>query len=93
MNVAAFSSVPTAESTLYDGDWVVNCTKEELLQCYHGWEPEVVDMLAVRTGVFSPILVTLYPSSALRNLHAGLSITSILCRCMCRVGSRCSETQ
>ena len=47
VNVVAFASRPKLEGTSYDGEWVVRCSKEELLKCYDGWEPEVVDMLQV----------------------------------------------
>lgn len=52
MNVVAFASRPELESTSYGQEWVVDCTKEELLACYDGWEPEVTDMLKVRAHVF-----------------------------------------
>lgn len=48
VNVVAFASRPELDSTSYDQEWVVNCTKEELLECYDGWEPEVMDIIKVR---------------------------------------------
>ncbi|EPS94143.1 hypothetical protein FOMPIDRAFT_1033475 [Fomitopsis schrenkii] len=45
VNVVAFASRPELDSTSYDQEWVVNCTKEELLECYDGWEPEVMDII------------------------------------------------
>lgn len=48
MNVVALASRPELEGTSYNGTWVVGCSKEELLQCFEGWEPEVMVMLEVR---------------------------------------------
>ncbi|EGO00194.1 hypothetical protein SERLA73DRAFT_107208 [Serpula lacrymans var. lacrymans S7.3] len=45
VNVVAFSSQPDKDGTHYDGPWVTDCTQEEFLQCYAGWEPEVETML------------------------------------------------
>ncbi|KAH9935630.1 FAD/NAD(P)-binding domain-containing protein [Fomitopsis serialis] len=41
VNVVACTSRPELEGTTYDKSWVVDCTQEELLDCYDGWEPEV----------------------------------------------------
>lgn len=46
--MVASLSTPELEGTRYDGDWVANCTREELLGCHNNWEPEVLDMLKVR---------------------------------------------
>lgn len=48
VNVVALASRPELEGTSYNGTWVVGCSKEELLQCFEGWEPEVMVMLEVR---------------------------------------------
>ncbi|KZT72214.1 FAD/NAD(P)-binding domain-containing protein [Daedalea quercina L-15889] len=46
VNVVACTSHPELEGTVAcDEPWVVECTQKELLDCYDGWEPEVVDML------------------------------------------------
>lgn len=57
MNVVTFASRHELEGTNYDGEWVVSCSKEELLQCYDGWEPEVVDMLKVCVGILCQSLL------------------------------------
>ncbi|KZP04830.1 FAD/NAD(P)-binding domain-containing protein [Athelia psychrophila] len=48
INVVAFCSDFSKEGTQYSedsGDWVVDVPKEELLQQYEGWEPEVMAVL------------------------------------------------
>jgi len=45
VNVVAMKSEPERDGTKYDGPWVVDCTREELLENYAGWEPEVLEML------------------------------------------------
>lgn len=47
MNVVTFSSNPNEEGRPYGGPWVVDCEREELLECYSGWEPEVGELLKV----------------------------------------------
>ncbi|KAF8485624.1 FAD/NAD-P-binding domain-containing protein [Gautieria morchelliformis] len=45
VNVAAFASQPEKEGTAFDGEWVTEVPKEELLDCYADWEPEVTSLL------------------------------------------------
>ncbi|KZP07956.1 FAD/NAD(P)-binding domain-containing protein [Athelia psychrophila] len=48
INVVAFCSDPSKEGTQYSEnskEWVVDVPKEELLQQYEGWEPEVTAVL------------------------------------------------
>lgn len=45
INVIAFTSQPEKEGTPFDEPWVVDCSKEEVLDCYSGWEPEVDSLL------------------------------------------------
>ncbi|KIJ41279.1 hypothetical protein M422DRAFT_75634 [Sphaerobolus stellatus SS14] len=46
VNVVTFASEPEKEGApAYDGPWVTEVSKQELLDCYANWEPEVVDML------------------------------------------------
>ncbi|KAF7428286.1 hypothetical protein PC9H_007507 [Pleurotus ostreatus] len=54
VNVVTFSSNPNEEGRPYGGPWVVDCEREELLESYSGWEPEVGELLQVtRTSAFS----------------------------------------
>ncbi|KAF7975798.1 hypothetical protein HWV62_8475 [Athelia sp. TMB] len=48
VNVVAFTSEPSKEGTQYSAnekEWVADVPKEELLQAYAGWEPEVTALL------------------------------------------------
>ncbi|KAK0504812.1 FAD/NAD-P-binding domain-containing protein [Armillaria luteobubalina] len=46
VNVITFRSEPEKEGSTYpDTTWVTECSRQELLSCYAGWEPEVVEML------------------------------------------------
>ncbi|KAF9501924.1 FAD/NAD(P)-binding domain-containing protein [Pleurotus eryngii] len=45
VNVVTFSSNPNEEGRPYGGPWVVECEREELLESYSGWEPEVGELL------------------------------------------------
>ncbi|KAL0956347.1 hypothetical protein HGRIS_002497 [Hohenbuehelia grisea] len=45
VNVVTFASKPKAEGSQWDGPWVAECPKAELLECYAGWEPEVEELL------------------------------------------------
>ncbi|CDO72514.1 hypothetical protein BN946_scf184980.g55 [Trametes cinnabarina] len=45
VNVVAMASQPHLYGTTYDGPWVRDCDRDELLQCFTGWEPEVEEML------------------------------------------------
>lgn len=47
INVVAFVSRPELESTQYEGNKIEPRPKQELLDQYAGWEPEVIDMLNV----------------------------------------------
>lgn len=54
VNVVTFSSNPNEEGRPYGGPWVVDCEREELLESYSGWEPEVTELLQVtRISAFS----------------------------------------
>ncbi|KAI5123693.1 hypothetical protein M0805_001721 [Coniferiporia weirii] len=45
VNVVTFSSSLEKEYTPFEGPWVTECPKQELLDCYAGWEPEVIELL------------------------------------------------
>jgi len=45
INVVAMVSEPEKEGTVFEGPWVAECSPQELLACYEGWEPEVGDLL------------------------------------------------
>ncbi|KII92414.1 hypothetical protein PLICRDRAFT_103799 [Plicaturopsis crispa FD-325 SS-3] len=45
VNVVALTSQPHLAGAAYDGPWVEDCSREELLACYAGWEPEVIHLL------------------------------------------------
>ncbi|KAI0930204.1 hypothetical protein AcV5_006981 [Taiwanofungus camphoratus] len=47
VNVVAFASDPEKEGSVFNDPWVADCTQPELLDCYAGWEPEVVELLKV----------------------------------------------
>lgn len=48
VNVVALTSQPHLAGAAYDGPWVEDCSREELLACYAGWEPEVIHLLEVQ---------------------------------------------
>ncbi|KJA20765.1 hypothetical protein HYPSUDRAFT_141882 [Hypholoma sublateritium FD-334 SS-4] len=41
VNVVTFASQPEKHGYPFNGEWVVDCEQQELLDCYAGWEPEV----------------------------------------------------
>ncbi|KAF9482106.1 FAD/NAD-P-binding domain-containing protein [Pholiota conissans] len=45
VNIVTFVSQPEKHGQHYDGEWVTNCDKQELLDCYANWEPEVGSLL------------------------------------------------
>jgi len=49
VNVVTFASEPDKEGVEHDGPWVTEVPKQELLDCYANWEPEVVEVLDVRS--------------------------------------------
>ena len=56
VTVVAFTSEPSKEGTQYSAnekEWVASVPKEELLQAYAGWEPEVTALLEVRLYLVS----------------------------------------
>lgn len=51
VNVVAMASQPDLYKSAYTGPWVTDCSREEVLDCFAGWEPEVEEMLKVRRCV------------------------------------------
>lgn len=47
VNVVAFFSEPTKEDTVFDGPWISEASKDEILTHYVGWEEEVQALLQV----------------------------------------------
>ncbi|KAI0674871.1 FAD/NAD-P-binding domain-containing protein [Trametes maxima] len=45
VNVVAMASKPRLHGTTYFGPWVTECKLSDVLQCFNGWEPEVVELL------------------------------------------------
>ncbi|VDC01624.1 unnamed protein product [Peniophora sp. CBMAI 1063] len=45
VNIVAMASQPSLEGTTYDGSWASECTREEFLRQFEGWEDEVGDLL------------------------------------------------
>ncbi|KAK7005713.1 RNA helicase [Favolaschia claudopus] len=45
VNVVAFATESDKENQDYGGEWVTECSKDEMLQCFAGWEPEVMALL------------------------------------------------
>ncbi|KAI0769448.1 FAD/NAD-P-binding domain-containing protein [Trametes elegans] len=45
VNVVALATDLSLRGTEYADPWTKECSKEEMLDCYSGWEPEVVEML------------------------------------------------
>lgn len=52
VNVITFDSHNDKAGTTYEGPWVTECQKDELLECYDGWEPEVRTLLEVSESSF-----------------------------------------
>ena len=52
VNVITFDSHLDRVGDPFDGPWVSECPKAELLQCYSGWEPEVQTLLEVISSVW-----------------------------------------
>ena len=42
-------TIPGAEGTVYPRKWVTDASRDELVAHFSGWEPEVDEMLSVRT--------------------------------------------
>jgi salicylate hydroxylase len=47
VNVITMTSSLESEGLPYDEPWVTDCSREELLDCYRGWEDEVEELLQV----------------------------------------------
>lgn len=47
LNVVACETQPLTDDRAYDGPWVTDCSQNEMLQCFFGWEPEAVELLKV----------------------------------------------
>jgi salicylate hydroxylase len=47
INIVAFTSQPSKESTIFPGAAVTDVSKEELMSTYFGWEEEVQALLKV----------------------------------------------
>ncbi|KAI0320925.1 FAD/NAD(P)-binding domain-containing protein [Amylostereum chailletii] len=45
VNVITFVSQLKKEGTEWNAPWVEECSREELLDCFSGWEPEVCELL------------------------------------------------
>ncbi|KAH9840776.1 FAD/NAD(P)-binding domain-containing protein [Rhodofomes roseus] len=45
INIVCFVSQPEQEGTKYDGAWVREASKQELLDAYAGWEPTMIELL------------------------------------------------
>ncbi|GBE78862.1 6-methylsalicylic acid decarboxylase atA [Sparassis crispa] len=45
VNVVALYTIPGAEGKTYHEEWVQNVSKEEIVEKYVGWEPEVQELL------------------------------------------------
>ncbi|KAH8119270.1 FAD/NAD-binding domain-containing protein [Phellopilus nigrolimitatus] len=45
VNVVTLISEKDKQGERFEGPWVSECSKQELLGCYAGWEPEVQDIL------------------------------------------------
>ncbi|PPQ62949.1 hypothetical protein CVT24_006189 [Panaeolus cyanescens] len=45
VNVVTFASEPEGHGKPFHGEWVTMCQKQELLDCYAEWEPEVTQLL------------------------------------------------
>ncbi|KAJ7702981.1 FAD/NAD-P-binding domain-containing protein [Mycena rosella] len=45
VNFVAFASEPEKEDTEYGAEWVTDCTKDEVLECFANWEPEAKQLL------------------------------------------------
>ncbi|KAI0821662.1 FAD/NAD-P-binding domain-containing protein [Trametes gibbosa] len=45
VNVVAMASYPHLHHTVYPGPWVTECDPDEMMECFSGWEPEVVEIL------------------------------------------------
>lgn len=46
-NIVGMYSVPVDEDTKYDGPWVSEVSREEVINCFTGWEPEVQELITV----------------------------------------------
>ncbi|KAH9839368.1 FAD/NAD-P-binding domain-containing protein [Rhodofomes roseus] len=89
VNVVACTSRPDLEGSTYrDGEpWVVDCTQEELLDCYNGWEPEVVEMLKciekpTRWGIHHLRPLPMYVSNKVALLGDAVGLLSIMYRAL-----------
>ena len=49
INWGAFVTVPSAEGTVYPHKWVTDASRDELVAHFTGWEPDVDEILSVRS--------------------------------------------
>lgn len=47
VNFVAFASELDKENMDYGAEWVTDCSKDEMLECFANWEPEVGQLLEV----------------------------------------------
>ncbi|TFY64904.1 hypothetical protein EVG20_g5781 [Dentipellis fragilis] len=53
INFLAFYTVPDGEGTPYEGKWMRDAPKEEVLDAFQGWEPDVQELLEALDPVVS----------------------------------------
>lgn len=85
MNVAAPVTIPGQEGTIHPGPHTASVSKEELLQYFSGWEPDVQEMMKVRSFLF-------LARTGYNVMLTGYASTSERQRTNTQVGRQCCRT-
>jgi salicylate hydroxylase len=51
ITLICYVTVKTEADTVYDGPWVTDVLPEEVVNCYRGWEPDLMQLLEVRSSL------------------------------------------
>ena len=54
INVGIGITLPGTEGTIYEGSWTSPATKDDVVQGFTGWEPEVQEIIKVSADPYSP---------------------------------------
>lgn len=57
VNIVAFVTTPEGEGTKYEGEWMREASKQEVMDAYAGWEPLVMQLIEVRSALVKVMIV------------------------------------
>lgn len=77
VNVVACETRPVIDDRAWEGPWVIDCPQSEMLECFADWEPDVLELLKVKSQLsyFYKLFQITYIAinSVLSNRPGGLS--------------------